>query len=41
MAIIFMKYVVDIDGTICKTKGSDYENSKPNQRTNTKNERIV
>jgi histidinol phosphatase-like enzyme len=29
MAIIFMKYVVDIDGTICKTKGSDYENSKP------------
>ena len=24
-----MKYVVDIDGTICKTKGSDYENSKP------------
>ena len=24
-----MKYVVDIDGTICRTKGSDYENSEP------------
>jgi hypothetical protein len=26
-----MKYVVDIDGTICRTKGSDYENSEPIQ----------
>jgi hypothetical protein len=24
-----MKYMVDIDNTICKTKGSDYENSQP------------
>ena len=24
-----MKYVVDIDGTICTTEGSDYPNSKP------------
>lgn len=24
-----MKYIVDIDGTICKTDGSDYKNSKP------------
>jgi capsule biosynthesis phosphatase len=24
-----MTYVFDIDGTICETNGSDYENSKP------------
>ena len=24
-----MKYLVDIDNTICITQGSDYENSKP------------
>jgi hypothetical protein len=24
-----VKYIVDIDGTICKTNGGDYENSKP------------
>lgn len=24
------KYIVDIDGTICDTNNSDYENSKPN-----------
>jgi hypothetical protein len=24
-----MKYMVDIDNTICETHGSDYENSKP------------
>ena len=24
-----MVYIVDIDGTICKTEGTDYENSKP------------
>ena len=24
-----MKYVFDIDGTICTTNGSDYENSEP------------
>jgi hypothetical protein len=24
-----MKYMVDVDNTICKTKGSDYENSEP------------
>lgn len=26
-----MKYIVDIDGTILKTNGGDYENSKPIQ----------
>jgi hypothetical protein len=24
-----MKYMVDVDNTICKTKGSDYESSEP------------
>jgi len=24
-----MKYIVDIDNTICETEGSDYQNSKP------------
>ena len=24
-----MKYVIDIDGTICTTKNGDYKNSKP------------
>ena len=31
-----MKYVVDIDGTICYTKDSDYYNSKPNYEHITK-----